>query len=211
MKNKAEKTINLCFLIEIGLSIILLIVSWFLKDTPKNRTYTYENGQILVHSWQNVYRFIVALLFFTLTTLVIISIIVFLIKKIKHHETTKINPLIASLSKFLLCTLFIGFSYILVIGAWTREGYDSRCYEFSDGKHMILIEEKSFLLSGSVTVYQIKDHNKAIVIHRFNTDDGHRNNGEYELVWHDDSVEITYNMGNLSNQRCTKKCVFVND
>ena len=73
-----------------------------------------------------------------------------------------------------------------------------------------MIEETSFLLSGGGTVYQINDDSSAVIIHTFRTDDVGRNNGQYEINWHDDYVELTYHTFVTTDSQCTDKIVFAN-
>ena len=72
---------------------------------------------------------------------------------------------------------------------------EPKCFEFSDGEHTIVIEEEAFMFGGWGTVYQVEESGKAVVLKGFTTDDGYRNEGNYDIRWSDDSAEITFNDG----------------
>ena len=81
-------------------------------------------------------------------------------------------------------------------------------YIKTDDIHTIVIEERSFLLYGGGTIYQIYDDNTAAVIGDISTDDGGRNYGRYDIKWFQDSAEITYNYFDLENSKQTEKVYF---
>lgn len=96
-----------------------------------------------------------------------------------------------------VCIYFVGLvvimiSNILVIGLYGNEAYDPSYYEFTNGNNTVVIEEKSFLLYGEGSINQVFEDKSAIELARFSTDDGGRNNGEYDVLWKGESVEITY-------------------
>ena len=74
--------------------------------------------------------------------------------------------------------------------------YDSKCFEFSDAQHTVVIEEESWLLGGWWNIYQVNDDGSAEYLRGFSTDDGYRNNGNYDIRWYDDRADITFNNGN---------------
>ena len=59
----------------------------------------------------------------------------------------------------------------------------------------MVIKEESWLLGGWGTVYQVEESGKAVVLKGFTTDDGYRNEGNYDIRWSDDSADITFNNG----------------
>lgn len=99
-------------------------------------------------------------------------------------------------------------SNIIVVGFWSDNDYSPICYKFSDDKHTIVIEERSFLLYGGGYVYQIYDDNDAVIIHTFSVDDGGRNKGHYDIKWYDNYAEITYNTFYTKDSKRTDKIVF---
>jgi hypothetical protein len=97
---------------------------------------------------------------------------------------------------------------ILFVGAVLVESSsdtDPKCFEFSDGEHTVVIEEESWLLGGWGNIYQVNDDGSAQRLSRFSTDDGFRNEGNYDINWHDDSADITYDNGNGGRETVTVK------
>lgn len=197
-----KRVLKIIPLIEISISIIFLVVSFLIKDIPVNKSYFYKNGKIVTSSWYDIFGDFTAYL---LVFLFIIALFIGIFRRIKFKDKVKIGIT-------LVCTIFcffvIAFGDILVTGIWTDEDYSRSYYKFTDGHHTIVIEEESFLLYGGGTIYQIQDDNKAIVLNTFSTDDGGRNNGKYEIDWHDDYVEVTYNNFDLKNSKATIKVEF---
>lgn len=186
---------------------VLLIVSFFISDVPVKVSHLYKNGRIVTDSWHDTFSTIVAVLMFIIAILTVVFIFISITVKIKYKEdiVEKI-PLILFITA--VCAVMLFFSDIMVCGLWSDDNYEPECYEFSDGQHTIVIEEKSFLLHGGGTVYQIMDNDKAVVIHQFTTDDGGRNKGNYAINWHDDYAELTYNTFSSGDSRCTDKIWF---
>lgn len=210
MKKNIKKALKIIPLIELGLAAVTLIVAFFIKDIPAKYSFVYKNGRIIKHSWYNSFENLTAELAFIILVLSAILIFIRIAAKIKSKEN--ISPKISlTLISAVVCAIMIGFSDIMVCGLWTEEDYDPQFYKFTDGQHTIVIEERSFLLYGGGTVYQIMDNNDAVIIHEFFTDDGGRNHGKYTIKWHDDHAELTYNTFDLQNSKSTAKIQFIAD
>lgn len=209
MKTHTKQAIKYLPLIDIGLSITLLIVTFFIKDIPKDSSYFYQNNTIIESSWHNTFDLITAGLFLIILIISIILTIICIVQKIKNKEKIKKYILLIWTSE-MICFLIILFSNVLVIGIWSDNDYSPDYYKYTDGRHMIVIREESFLLYGGGTIYQIKENNEAIILENFTTDDGGRNKGKYEIKWYDDYAEITYDIFNNSqNSERTVKITFV--
>lgn len=189
------------------LCILILIISFGIKDVPDQPTYTYENQQILTHSWHTVYQAVIAALLLAAGITTSLCLAVWIIRRIKTGERI-LRPVSAAVFSFLLCSGILLFSDVLVAGLWTKQDYAPAYYAFSDGIHTIVIEETSFLLYGGGTVYQINEDQEAVVLHTFRTDDGGRNNGQYEISWQDDYAEITYHTFSAKDSRHTDRITF---
>lgn len=204
MKPGFKKVIKAVPLICFGVSIILLITSFFTKDIPENITYTYSNNKIHTHSWHNIFESVTAYLFAAVFLSSVIITIICMIIRIKYKEKTA-KVIAVNWISFFACFLIISFSDILVVGLWTDEDYSPVCYKFTDGQHTIVIEERSFLLYGGGTVYQVKNNSEAVVLCSFSTDDGGRNHGNYEIEWYEDHADLTYNTFCTKDSRMTAR------
>ena len=189
---------------------VMLIVSFFIRDIPVKISHFYRNGRIVTDSWHDTFSTIVAVLMFIIAILTVVFIFISITVKIKYKEdiVEKI-PLILFITA--VCAVMLFISDIMVCGLWSDDNYEPEYYEFSDGQHTIVIEEKSFLLHGGGTVYQIMDNDKAVVIHQFTTDDGGRNKGNYAINWHDDYAELTYNTFSSGDSKRTGKIFFIGE
>ena len=193
--------------LDIVICIIFLIVSFIIQDFPSNQTYTYSNNCIVTHSWKKIYSAVLAIAFFIIALATLVCIVIWIIEKIKSKEKI-VKHIFILIFSILFCSITLIISDIIVEGFWTDDDYSPSYYKFSDNKHTIVIEERSFLLYGEGIIYQINNDNSAVIIHTFSTDDGGRNNGHYEINWHDDYAEITYNVFNLDNSKHTVNSIF---
>lgn len=189
---------------------VLLIVSFFIRDIPVKVSHFYRNGRIITDSWHETFSSIIAVLTFIIIILTAVFIIICIAAKIKYKEDISgkipLEVLIAA-----VCAVMLFFSDITVCGLRGNDDYEPEYYEFYDGQHTIVIEEKSFLLNGGGTVYQIMDNDKAVVIHQFTTDDGGRNKGNYDIKWYGDHAELTYNTFSSGDSKRTDKIRFAAD
>lgn len=187
------RIIHVIFLV---LSLILLILSFKLSSKPENIECYYRNGEIISHSWHNTFYAVSAIFSVVVIASALIYNVISVINNVRHKEDKLTG-------RFVLWLMSIATILIIAASTFVLEprGSDAvvdrspKCFEFSDGSHTLVIEEKSYLLSGSGTVYQIVSGNKAEIIGRFNTDDGFRNNGEYDIEWFSDHAEIMYKYG----------------
>lgn len=194
--------------ISLCLSALLLIVAFLIKDVPAEKSYIYKNNQIITTSWHNLFDYFTKGLFIAILISAVILTIICVAAKVKSKEkiTRKISLILIS---GIVCSVIIMLSNILVLDIWSDDDYSPQCYKFTDGQHTIVIEEKSFLLYGGATVYQINDNSEAVILNEFSTDDGGRNNGHYDINWYNNYAEITYNTFNTKDSKSTKTIQFL--
>ena len=70
--------------------------------------------------------------------------------------------------------------------------YSPEYYEYCHDDKRIVVCEYSWLLGGWGTVYQVGPDDRMTQIGRFGTDDGYRNQGEYDIKWEEDGISLTY-------------------
>lgn len=204
MNNKIVKIIpklSLC------ISAIIFAVSFCIADIPENKSYFYEYGKIISHSWHDIFNTVTGVLFICMPILAFIASLCLVISKLKLKEKIALRLLSVWLIE-IICSIIILYSNVIVSGLWSKNDFDPLCYEFTDGRHKIVIEETSFLLSGGGTIYQIKNGNEAVIIGGISTDDGARNNGNYDIEWYDDFAEITYKTFVSADSKTTEKVWF---
>lgn len=206
---QTKKMIKAVPFFQTGISIIALTVSFLIKDIPAKDTYTYINDRIVTHSWHDSFSLILLITAFMIAFTTLICIVIRIIQRKKSDEKTVRHIVILILS-FIFCSAVLMTSHVIVDGFWTDDDYSPSYYKFSDNSHTIVIEERSFLLYGGGRIYQINGDHEAILIHEFSTDDGGRNNGNYEINWQDDYAEITYHTFNSNDSLRTDRIVFVN-
>lgn len=206
MKNKSKKMMLFSFIIMLSFSLLSLIVAFSIKNIPENISYEYVNKRIEKHSWYDSYEIISDIICLFELLITIIATIVFIIAKIKTHEKI-IKKTISLWLMLVVSTIALLLSNTVVIGLSDENDYNPKYYEFSDNQHKLVFEERSFLLYGGGYIFQIQDDDSAILLERFTTDDGGRNNGMYNVVWFDDHAEITYHTFVTEND---KKTIVVN-
>ncbi len=193
--------------LSLAVSVTLAVVSFVLGYFPEKVSCVYENGVIISHSWHDVFENVTIVIFAVIFILMVASAVICIRSKLRAKE--KIAKVGLSCLIFVVGSILILFGNIAVVGLWQESDYDPVCYEFTDGSHTIVIEEVSFLLYGGGTVYQIKENNDAVVIGHISTDDGARNNGEYDIDWNNSYAEITYNTFVDDGSRDTVRVEFV--
>lgn len=201
------KIIRKTQIISIIVSLVVLAVSFGLSYVPAPVTLEYVNNEIVSHSWHNFYESIVATILFVQLVLSFALIIANIVNKIRNK--VKICGSV-SFTVFLVIFSYVtsGFSLLFVEGFWSDSDYNPQCYMFTDNNHTIVIEERSFLLYGGGTIYQIHDDNAASVIGSISTDDGGRNHGRYDIEWSESGAEITYDYYDTEHSRQTEKVYF---
>ena len=207
MDKRKRKIVKIIPIVSLSISIFTLVVSFFIRDIPQNEAYIFENGKIIVHSWHDIFVVIVVVDFIGIWTSAVLATILCTASKKKTNEKIALTVFLTWLI-VIISTVMILYSYLMVIGLWTKSDYYPCCYEFTDGQHKIVIEEESFLLMGQGTIYQIKDGDEAVVIGHFSTDDGGRNNGNYDIKWYNDYAEITYKTFTQSGHKATETVRF---
>ena len=212
MKRKLYEMLKLFPLFAFGASVLLFIAMLLLRNVPTNLSYTYENGEILYHSWRYSCRPLFLPGFIVLAVLLLASAVAYIVAGIKHWESRSRAGIaaIGALVTVVPCAFLWILSYMGVVGN-TIDEYEPDYYEFSNQAHTIVIEESSWLLGGFGKVFQIKDNQEAVLILKFLTDDGFRNGGNYQLEWYDDHVDMTFNCGDRSSPHMITKSAYFED
>lgn len=191
MKNKSKKMMIFSLSTMFGVSIISLIFAFVIRNIPENISYVYVNKIIERHSWHDIYEFINEMICYLEFGVTIVSTIVFIIAKVQIKEKI-LKKTVSLWFVFVISTIMLLFSNIIVTGLYDENDYSPEYFEFSDNKHTLVIEEKSFLFDGKGYVFQIQDDNSAILLEYFSADDGGRNLGMYDIAWFNNYAEITY-------------------
>lgn len=186
-----KKMIRLVPILSFGGALLLLVSGVLLSNVPANESYTYENGVIVVHSWEVWFSRITDLLLFLVLCGVAVVTVLCIVSKIKWKEAVTVRLLVSWLVG-VVCLFMIVFGDAAAVGMARREDLDPKCYTFTNEQHTLVIEEESFLLGGWGTIYQVKSDNTAVVIGRFSTGDGLRNKGVYQIKWFENGAQITY-------------------
>lgn len=184
-----KKMIRLVPKLSFGGALLLLVSGILLSDVPANESYTYENGVIVVHSWEVWFSRIADLLLLLVLCGVAVVTVLCIISKIKWKEAVAVR-LLVSWVVGVACLFMIVFGDAAAVGMARREDFDPKCYTFTDGRHTMVIEETSYLFSVNGTVYQVQDDNTAVVIGTFGTK--LRNRGAYQIEWFENGAQITY-------------------
>lgn len=204
---KLKKIIKTIQIISLIISLVVLAVSHRLSSIPAPATLEYMNNEIVSHSWHDFYETILIIIllvqFVLLSALIIADIVNKIRNKVKICGSVSFTVFLVVFSYFTS-----GLSLMFIEDFWTDSDYNPQCYMFTDNNHTIVIEERSFLLYGGGTVYQIDDDNKAKVIGSISTDDGGRNYGRYDIKWFQDCAEITYDFCDTEHSRQTEKVYF---
>lgn len=170
-------------------------------------SYVYRGGKIIEVSWKNQFEAVVNGMALAILIMAVIGIAVCVMQKLRRNALIR-KKLVAIIGAAVTLVGVLVLAEIIIVGVDSREDYLPSCYEFTDGKHMIVIEEKSYLLYGGGAIYQIWADGEAILLQEFSTDDGGRNNGDYEIDWYEDFAKITYNVFDLKNSRETIRVEF---
>lgn len=184
-----KKMIRLVPKLSFGGALLLLVSGILLSDVPANESYTYENGVIVVHSWEVWFSRIADLLLLLVLCGVAVVTVLCIISKIKWKEAVAVR-LLVSWVVGVACLFMIVFGDAAAVGMARREDFGPKCYTFTDGRHTMVIEETSYLFSVNGTVYQVQDDNTAVVIGTFGTK--LRNRGAYQIEWFENGAQITY-------------------
>lgn len=191
MNAKLGKIIKLTPWLFFAIGALMLVSALVMNALPEKVSYFYEGGEIIERSWHDCFRVISVCVTVLVLLWLLTATVTVIVRRIKLKEKTEGKLALLWLAA-LICIVTIGVSNLSIVGIWTKDIWSPVCYEFTDGIRTIVIEEKSFMLDGRSTIYQIMDDGTAVIIGEFGTDDGIRNNGEYEIEWSDGSAEITY-------------------
>lgn len=189
--NTYQKMIKLIPRISFVVSLLLLIAGMGLSYLPTHETYTYKNGVFVTHSWENWFYIAEKLVLYSVLTAAVIMTVTCIVSRLKWREKIVIT-LVRTWLIAIVCVFMVVFSDAAVFGLFGKDASAPQYYEFTDGTHTIVIEEESILLAGWGTIYQVKDDRTAVVIGTIHTDDGIRNEGNYQIEWFEDGADITY-------------------
>lgn len=197
------KKLKLIPVLSVGVSLLTCIVSYFAGKISPKISYVYRNNEIVTQSWRDNFETFIGFVFLLVLLAAFVTTVILIIEKIKSKRKIA-GDIFRAWSCVILCYVIFGCSSLMVT---TDDLYDYYpvCYEFTDGQRKIVIEEESFMLYGGGTIYQIDEDNNAFVIGHISTDDGGRNNGNYDIEWSDDSCEITYDYCNDEHTKQTEK------
>ncbi len=204
---KLKKIIRTIQIISLIVSLVVLAVSHRISSIPAPATLEYLNNEIFSHSWHDFYETILIDIMLVQLALLSALIIADIVNKIRNKVRISSSVFF---TVFLVMFSYVtsGLSLVFMDGFWTDDDYNPQCYMFTDNNHTIVIEERSFLLYGGGTIYQIDNDNKAEVIGSISTDDGGRNYGRYDIKWSRDCAEITYSYCDTEKSRQTEKVYF---
>lgn len=199
------KKLKLIPVVSLCVFFLICIVTYFIQDIPEKISLVYRNHEIIKHSWHGSFELFIGLIFLFVLIASLVLTVMLIIVKIKSGEKIA-GKIFLTWGSVVLCYVMLGFSDIMLNGLWQKSDYFPECYEFTNGQHTIVIEEKSFLLYGGGTIYQIDENNNVFVIGRISTDNGGRNHGRYDIEWSGNGCEITYDYDN--NRKATEKVKF---
>ncbi len=190
MNARLKKIVKFTPLIFFAVAVSSLLFPMLINNIPKGETYFYSNGEIVRYSWQQPFMVFLNILMAAVLVWTLALTVLSAIYMIKQKEKLGVTIVLSWLTG-IICLICILLCALSISGS--EDGYSRHnCYEFTDGRHTIIIEEKSFLLDGRGTIYQLRDDNSATIIGGFSTDDGGLNCGNYEIEWYDTSAKITY-------------------
>ena len=131
---------------------------------------------------------------FPFVALVLAAFAVWLFKRAK-------NKILRGLSVFLSVSAFVCIS--LVLFAVILFSPSGRYYNFrsDDGKHEIVVHEKSLLLYGGGDIYEKTSFCTMQRVGGYGTDDGYLpfTDGKFYFVWYADSFELHYFFGGIDD------------
>lgn len=105
------------------------------------------------------------------------------------------KKIITFISRIITCATVLILAFEI-----NSDGKERKFYEFTspDGQHSVVAEEWSYLLAGSVELYEKVNPFFIEKKEYFSTDDGYRaiSNGDYSVEWQDNVMSITMQDGN---------------
>ena len=203
MSKKKLKLLRLIPIIELGLVLVFAGVSCLLvKWLAGKYTRSESNNGIRIDALRDtvVMGIAKALIFIIVISCIVITVVCIIERVRRDADVGRLYArtwIISGISVLILL-----FGCITFNGEWLG-GTDPKCFEYTDGQHTMVIKEESWLLGGWGTVYQVEESGKAVVLKGFTTDDGYRNEGNYDIRWSDDSADITFNNGQGGKETIT--------
>ena len=190
---KAKKITCILLWSFLGVGIISDLIVWFTFN-DRFYTYSYNGKEIIKHSWHDIF----GVLMLISVVVFVVSAIVFSVLKIIEliKEKKRIVCNVLKIVGIYLLVIIVAYAILLLL--WFRYRFTNdygKSFEFTDGKHTIVIEEEYGWLFDPIDcrVYQIHDNGKVSKIGFLGRADLGADEDLYNLKWHDDRVEITYN------------------
>ena len=184
--------------IALGLSVLLLIAAYIVRSVPEQVTCFFQNGVIVKHSSRSFFQSIAGGTVLLIVVLCFFGSVGCVAVWLREKQKTAAKAALMWLTT-IVCLVLILISSAVAHGSADDRSYDPAYYPFTHEQHHIVIEETSSLLGGFGTVYQVHENGDALVIGRFATDDGGRNNGRYTIHWNDTYADITYHTFNTKD------------
>lgn len=98
-------------LVMLGLSLIILMVSFAIKDLPTNEACRYENNVIVSYSWHNVYENVLAFSFVVLTVVLIMFTVFVFFQKRRTKQEKLLRVIIQSVCIYFVSLVVVMISY----------------------------------------------------------------------------------------------------
>jgi len=202
--------------------LIILFVLWVLYtvirldgmgifDLGVNRTHFRYNGEVIKYITPKLPIILCVLC----EVLVIVLVIISIVEQIRVREGGVLWNVLRFLGKLIAVGVSIFLLLIFSINCEHRnhlsKGYSPEFYEFSNGVRTIVICESSWLLGGWAEVYQIYEDGTAWCIGKLSTDDGYRNEGDYEVVWQEDGVTLIHKADSYRDNLYECYCAWVDE
>lgn len=184
--------------IVIVMNMAAAVAGIVLQSPEVSYIYRYDGDVISKSSWLDAFE-IGSYVYMAVEILLIVAAIV-LIPKIKNIEKAhRTRNIIISIVLIPVSVVIIFFSKTIVVGF--ENDYGAEYFEFEDEDRKVVICEESWEQSGWGTIYQVEEDGTAYIIGEFVTDDGYRNNGEYDWEWNEDGVNIRYKFDDSGEYR----------
>ncbi len=206
MSKKMKNLLRLVPLIELGLVVLLSGISYILAKLWAGKYLRIEksNSIIMRSLHEEVVDTLIRIMLYLIVVCCIVITVVCIVERVRHDaDVGRLYAMTWIISGVCAAALFIGS---VLVGS--SSDTDPKCFEFTDNKHNIVIEEESWLLGGWGNIYQVYDDGSAKKLNSFSTDDGYRNNGSYEITWYDDHADITFTFDDYKNTRKTVAAKF---
>ena len=171
------------------MSVVAVVAGYILRNKDVEYTYEYVNGEIISHSWLDVFT-VAAYVYLGIAVIMLLIAIANIIAVRKNADIPFARNIVLAVVLIPVSVAVIFFSKTLVTDIdWD---YAPQYYEFNGENHNIVICERSMGLEGLGDVYQVEEDGTAYRIGGFATDGGYRNEGNYTFEWTDEGVTIHF-------------------